>query len=121
MIEWILLLLLIILAIILRIRIKKYFWKDKKGKKLTLKQFLSRWKQGITELTPLQQTRITLWSFIPIFAGLIWGIVVTFLGGTFWLMLILIGSFPITAIQFLSNIQKFKSQKKIEELMKQAR
>lgn len=121
MIKWIILSVLVLLIIILRVKTKKYFWKDREGKKLSLKEFLSRWKTGMTELTPLQQTRITLWSFIPIFAGLIWGIVVTFLGGTFWLTLILIGSLPITTIQFLSNIQKYSAQKKIEELMKKAR
>lgn len=115
--EW---LILILVGMILYVKNRGWFWKDKKGKKLSLKQFLKRWKEGVTELTPLQQTRITLWSFSPIFAGLIWGIIVTFLVKTYWLSLILIGSLPITSIQFISNYQKLKAQKKAEELMQEA-
>lgn len=97
-----------------------YFWKDKEGKELSLKQFSIRFKDGIVNITPLQQTKTTLWSFIPIFAGLTWGIVVTFLVKTYWLTAILTGSLPITSVQFISNLQKYKAQKKAEELFKEA-
>ena len=94
-----------------------YIWKDKQGNKLTPKQFLSRWKEGVEGTTPLQQTKISLWSFLPLFGGITWGLVTTFLGRTYWLTLILCGSLPLTSIQFLSTWQKYKKQKLINETM----
>ncbi len=116
------LIIFIVVVIIIIIRIKKrgFFWKDKKGKELTFKQFKGRFKEGVINTSPLQQTRITLFAFIPMFAGITWGIVVTFLLKTYWLTLILSGSLPITSIQFLSNVQKYRSQKAAEKLMKEA-
>jgi len=111
---------LIILILIIRIKKRNYFWKDKAGNKLTFKQFTKRWKDGVINITPVQQTKTTLWSFIPIFAGLTWGIVMTFIGGTYWLTLILVGSFPITTIQFISNIQKYKAQKRAQDAFNEA-
>lgn len=96
-----------------------YFWKDRKGKHLSFKQFAGRYKEGIINITPLQQTKTTLWSFIPMFAGIIWGIVVTLIGGMYWMSLILGGSLPITSIQFISNVQKYKAQKAASEMMKE--
>ncbi len=109
----------IVLAFI-RVRKRKFFWKDKQGKKLSFKQFKNRFKEGVINTTPLQQTRVTLFSFLPIFAGVLWGIVVTFLIKSYWLTLILSGSLPITSIQFLSNVQKYKALKKVDKLMKEA-
>lgn len=115
--EWIILL-IIILGIIIRVKIRGYFWKDKQGNHLSLKQFLKRWKSGIIESTPLQQTKISLLAFLPIIAGLAWGIVITFLSKTYWLTLILIGSMPITLIQVLATYQKYKRLKIIDDEMR---
>jgi len=112
--------LVIILIIFIRVQRRGYFWKDRQGNFLTFRQFLKRWKEGVINISPLQQTKTTLWSFIPIFAGLIWGITVTLIVGTFWLSLILAGSFPITGIQFISNIQKYRAQKRADEAFKEA-
>ena len=90
-------------------------------KELGPKEFLKRFKDGVAGITPLQQTVTTLWSFIPVFGGLFWGIVVTFLAKTYWLSLILAGSLPITGIQFISKWQTYKQQKRIEEAMKNVR
>ena len=110
----------IFLIIIIRVKRRGFFWSDRQGKKLTFKQFMGRYKEGVVNITPLQQTKTTLWSFIPIFAGLIWGIVVTFIGGRLWLTLILGGSTPITSVQFISNLQKYKAQKKAKEAYDEA-
>lgn len=118
-IEWIVLS-VIFLFIIIRIKKRGFFWRDRRGKKISLKQFTSKWKEGIINITPLQQTQITLWSFIPMFTGMIWGIVATLMGGLYWMSLILCGSLPITSIQFISNIQKFRAQKKAKEMMDEA-
>jgi len=109
-----------VLMIVVRVRIKKrgYFWKAKDGSKLTFKEFMRQWKKGYEGITPLQQKKVALWSYMPIFAGVIWGITVTFIGKTYWLCLILLGSLPITTVQFISTLQQYKSIKKVEEVMK---
>lgn len=109
-----------LLLILIRIRSRGYFWKDRAGNKLSFKEFRKRLGEGITEITPLQQTKTSLWSYLPLFSGLIWGIVVTFIAKTYWLTLILFGSFPITLMQFISNYQKYKSQKAAEDAFKEA-
>jgi len=117
---WLWLIILIIFFVIfIRIRTRKYFWKTRSGEKITLKQFWKKFWQGVDGITPLQQVKTTLMSFIPVFAGLIWGIVVTLMMGTYWLSLILVGSLPITAIQFISNLQKYKRLKTINEQMRE--
>ena len=119
---WITLIILIILITqTIRIRKRGWFWKDKNGIKIGVKDFFKRWKKGVANLTPLQQTITTLWSFLPIFGGMLWGIVITAIVGSYWLTLILCGSLPITSIQFISNYQKYKSLKKIDEIMSQAK
>jgi len=115
---WLVIILIVIAVLLIRIKRRKYFWKDREGKKLTFRQFMLRFRDGIERTTPLNQTKITLWSYFPIFAGILWGIVVTFLGKTYWLSLLLSGSLPITIIQFLSNWQKYKRFKQVEEEMK---
>jgi len=110
----------IVLIIFVRIKRRGFFWKARDEEKLTFKQFIKRYKEGVVNITPLQQTKTTLWSFIPIFAGLTWGIVVTFMGGTYWLTLILCGSLPITSIQFISNLQKYRAQKRAKEAFDEA-
>ncbi len=119
MIGWIILIAMFLFLIGIRARVKKrgYVWKDRSGKGVTLKQFFKRWKDGIEGATPMQQTRIALWAFLPLFAGIFWGIAITFIGKTYWMCLILCGSLPLTSVQFLSNWQKYKSQKHIQKVM----
>jgi len=91
----------------------------RKGEKIKWREFFKLWKQGLEGITPLQQTKTTLVGFMPIFAGIIWGIVFSAMMKSFWLMLILIGSLPITGVQFISNVQKYKALKKVDETMKE--
>lgn len=104
----------VILIIIIRIRRRKWFWKDRDGNKLTLKEFTIRYKDGVVNITPLQQTKTTMWSFLPIFAGLIWGVTVMIIAGTWWMVLILGGSLPIISVQFIGNLQKYKALKRVK-------
>ena len=99
---------------------RNYFWKDREGKELSFREFMRRWKEGIVNITPVQQTKTTLISFLPIFGGMIWGIAITFIAKTYWLCLVLIGSLPITAIQFINNIQKYRQQKLAEQAYNEA-
>lgn len=111
---------LVIVIIVALIKKRGYFWKDKEGNKLSFRQFLGRWKDGVSRATPLQQTRIMLWSFIPVFAGVIWGIVITFMAGTYWMTLILAGSLPLVSVNFLGTYQRLYSLKKVDKLMKES-
>jgi len=117
--EW-LLLLLVVAIIVIRNKVRGYVWKDKQGKKLTFKEFIKRWKEGAEGISPLQQTKTTLWSYPFIVGGIVWGIVMTLFAGTYWMALILIGSFPITIMQIVSVWQRFKAQKRVEESFKEA-
>ncbi|MFW6130605.1 MAG: hypothetical protein ACOC56_05410 [Atribacterota bacterium] len=119
MIEWIILIILFALLII-RIRVKRrgYFWKAKDGSELTFKEFLSQWKKGIEGITPLQQKKTALWAFLPLFAGIVWGIAVTLISGVYWLTAILFGSLPLTTINFISTLQQYWAIKRVEEVMK---
>lgn len=111
---------ILIIFLLRRVFVKKYFWKDRKGNKIGAKEFGSRFIKGVQGITPLQQTRVSIISFFPLFAGLFWGIIVTFFGKTYWLCLILTASIPITLMNFVSTIQKYYSQKKAQEAYKQA-
>lgn len=118
---WWILLIILILTIIIIGGMKKrgYFWKKRDGTKLSLKEFFKEWGKGVEDVTPLQQTRIVLWSFPALLGGVCWGIVMTLLAGTYWMALILIASLPITSVQILSTWQRYKRLKLTEELMKQ--
>ena len=89
-------------------------WTDRQGKQVTAKEFMQRWKQGIQKVTPLQQTKAQLWSYSLIFIGIIIGLFVTFNSNTYWLFIILLGSFGISFIQFLGIFQKYLMLKNIE-------
>ena len=93
--------------------------KTKSGEKITGKEFLKRWKQGIEGVTALQQTRTSLWSLIPIFAGIIWGMAVTWFGDVHWLTLVLTGSFVISVVTLIGMLQKYWRLKEIDKAQKE--
>lgn len=76
--------------------------------------------EGVEGIKPHHQTRTVLISLFPVFGGIIWGIVISLMGGTYWLSLILAGSLPITIIQFVNNWQKYRMQKRADNSMKEA-
>ena len=83
---------------------------DKFGNKLTMKEWLQRWKRGVEGITPLQQTNIQLKGIYIIILGLLSGIVISIIGfkNLWWLMLILIGGLFNTAMQWVGLYQKKK-------------
>ena len=91
----------------------------KRFRELGLKGFIKLWLRGIEGITPIQSVKTTLFSFIPIIVGMIWGILITFMAETYWLFLILIGSLPITIIQIINTYQKYKKLKLVEDTIKQ--
>lgn len=90
-------------------------WTDKEGKQLETKEFFSRWKDGINKVTPLQQKKSNLLGLMIVFAGIIWGIVVSILIGQYWLTTVLTGSFIITGVQFIGIYQGYSRLKEIEK------
>ena len=121
---WILIVIgiLVVLAFLGRVKKRGWLMKDRKGKEVTGKEFMKRWWLGCTSLTPAQQTRTVLWSLPPIFAGQMWGIAVTLISGVYWMSWILGFALPITFVNFVGTIQKYraqiKAQKAYEEAMK---
>lgn len=98
-----------------------YVWRDRAGKKVTAKEFAQRFAKGVEGITPLQQTKTSLMSFLPIIAGQTWGITVTLMSKTYWLSLILAGSLPLTLIQLLGTWQRYKALKRAEEVMREVK
>lgn len=96
------------------------FWKDKQGNKLTFKEFMNRWKQGIEGITPLQQARIQLRGTQITLLGILFGIIVTFLAlkTLWWVLIILIGALTNTIAQWIGIYQKKLVFERIEETMK---
>jgi len=92
--------------------------RDKAGNKLSTKEFMHRWGEGIKKITPLQQAKISLMGTWFVIIGVIIGIVVTFISRTWWLVLILFGSFFVTGVSLLGAWQKYSALKKIDEIMK---
>jgi hypothetical protein len=118
--NWIIPIIAVVLLILL-VRNKKrgFFWKARDGEKLTFKQFIKRWGKGIEGITPLQQTKTSLLGFPLIYGGTITGIIIMILRKEWWLLLILSGSLPILTMSLVSTLQKYLTQKKIHNIMKE--
>lgn len=86
------------------------FWTDKQGNKLTAKEFMQRWKQGIESVTPLQSTRSQLMFSYMIIVGLICGIVTSFLAleTLWWLVITLCGALGIQILSVIGVYQKYQ-------------
>jgi hypothetical protein len=91
----------------------------KKYRELGFKRFMKKWGDGINGVTPLQTTVITLIFFIPIIAGLVWGLISTIFMKMYWLALVLAGSLPITLLQIVGTYQKYRKLKEVEKILKE--
>lgn len=83
-------------------------FKDKKGNQLTYKEYMERWKKGIEQVTPLQQTRAQYRSTIIMLIGILAGIIISAANfkKLWWVLLILVGAFGVTGFQLLGLWQK---------------
>ena len=88
------------------------------GIKVTWKEFYQRWKKGMEEVTPLQQTQVNQIGFITVFIGIIWGIILSIRLEQYWLSIILSGSMIISGTSFLANWQKKTILKRIDNIIK---
>jgi len=82
------------------------------------KEFFKKWGEGIQKITPFQQLKISLIGTTLVFIGIIIGIITMIINKTWWLLIILCGSFIIISTSFLGAIQKYKALKKIDEVIK---
>ena len=94
----------------------RYFWKDKEGKELTFKEFMSRWKDGIEGITPLQQIKGQLNATYIMLIGISAGFVITLFAfkDLWWLSIILGAALFNTLIQGLGMWQKKKIYDRME-------
>lgn len=91
--------------------------KDAKGNKLTWKQYIARWKQGIQLMTPYQQLSIQYRSTWIMLFGIIAGIIICLFSikTLWWLMIILVGALGSTATQQVGLYQRKNMFKKLME------
>lgn len=94
-------------------------WTDKQGNKLTASEFMNRWKQGMREVTPLQQLKAQLPSYVLILIGVILGLVVSWTNETWWLVIILFATLIINMVSLLSLWQRYKMLRDIDDELKQ--
>jgi MFS superfamily sulfate permease-like transporter len=91
---------------------------DNTGKKVSTKEFIQRWKQGIKNITPMQQLQSVILGSVIVLIGIIWGIAFSVIMKQWWLAVILGGSFIVSFFGFYGNWQKIQLLKKVEAQMK---
>jgi len=93
--------------------------KDKYGNKLTWKEFMQRWREGIEGITPAQQARTILNSTWISLIGILCGISVCLFNfkSMWWVLIILVGAFFVTGTSQVGNYQKYIAHKRMEDLM----
>ena len=95
-------------------------YKRKTKEWVTIKEFFKQWKQGLQNITPLQQCVTVQFGHIISGVGIIWGIVFSIILGYWWMAIILIGGLIVLGVQYLGNWQKKMILKQIEGAMKVA-
>jgi hypothetical protein len=82
--------------------------KDRQGNKITFKEYIERWKKGITEVTPLQKVKIQLSGTEIMLFGLFAGLIVSLIGykNLWWVAIIILGGIFNTIMQYISLLQQ---------------
>jgi len=93
--------------------------KDASGKEINKEEWMSRWKAGMQEVTPLQTTQFNMYGYYLILVGIIVGIVTAILTKAWWLLIILLGSFIVSGTATLGNYQKLVALRKLDSMMKE--
>ncbi|HJX50863.1 MAG TPA: hypothetical protein VJ438_05380 [Candidatus Nanoarchaeia archaeon] len=100
-----------------------YFWKDKDNKEITFKEFMSRFKSGIENITPLQRftneargNLITLIGFIvALIAMIIYRDKFIVSWFAYGLILVFAGNIVTTGLRWLALRQQVKFFKNLED------
>ena len=92
-------------------------WKDKQGNKLTYKELIERWKEGINNITPLQKLKTQITATRISLLGIFLGLIITTIAyeDLWWVAIILLGAFINTGVQYLGIAQQRDSLLKHEE------
>ena len=95
-------------------------WKDREGNWITAKEFGQRWKAGIQDVRPIQQTRSQLVFTMITLIGIMCGVVVTALNfkSLWWLCIILVAAFGNTGVAWVGIYQKYTQLKKSDDMIK---
>ena len=103
-------------------RAKRKFWTDKKGNRLTFKEFMDRWKNGMRGITQYQQTKMQLNSTGIMLIGILCGFVICFfnLKVFWWLAIILGAAFFNTGVSALGLWQKKVVLGTMEKMLEEA-
>lgn len=113
---------IILIIKIIKIRRRGYFVKDNYGEELKFKKFMSRWKDGIEGITPLQQARTNLLGTWITLTGIISGIIINALvrmeGQWVWIEIILLGSLVLVVMQMISGLQRYWKFKETDKIQK---
>jgi len=91
-------------------------WTDKQGKPVGIKEFFSRWKQGINNVTPLTQAGFNLFGNTLVLIGIILGVWFASSNHFSWLIIVLIGSFLMSGVSFLATLQRLLLLLDIEQM-----
>ena len=91
--------------------------RDKLGNKLTWKEYMARWKEGIRGISPLQLAVQQLKGMNIVLIGLLCGIIVCFFNikNLWWLLIILIGSLYVNVTMYIGTWQKKRALENIEK------
>lgn len=99
---------------------ERHVWTDKAGNKLTFKQFISRWKEGMQNVTPIQQIKAQLPSYALILIGVALGLFFSYKSRTWWLFIILLGTLMINSVSLLNLWNRYTMLKKINDEIKES-
>jgi len=88
--------------------------KDKSGKPVEIKEFFSRWKQGMKAITPLQITTIQIIANAIMLFGVVIGLTYSWAMEGRWLFVILCGSFLLITTNTISSCQRYIMLQEIE-------
>ena len=96
-------------------------YKDKEGNKLTFKEFIDKWKDGIEKITPLQKLKTQIIATRISLLGIFLGLIVTSIAykNLWWIAIILMGALINTTVQHLGLTQQRDSLLKHEENCKE--
>ena len=88
-------------------------WKDKTGKWIDAKEFAKRFSEGVQEVSPIQQAKVTLIGQCIVIVGIILGLFINGFAHIWWLFIILCGSLFVAGVSTLGAYQKYKMLKKM--------
>ena len=96
-------------------------WKDRDGKRITGKEFIKRWGEGIEGVTPNQKMKTQLIGNKIMLLGYFLGLCMAIYGykTLWWLGVILLGGTINTTIQYINIKQQVIMFKKIEDSLEE--